>query len=33
MMLNALYSAMDGIIVMKRNTCAKAVYVDNAKSR
>ena len=32
-MLNALYSAMDGIITMKRNTCAKAVYVGNAKSR
>ena len=32
MMLNALYSAMDGIIAMKRNTCAKAVYVGNAKA-
>ena len=33
MMLNALYSAMDEIIAMKRNTCAKAVYVGNAKPR
>ena len=33
MMLNALYSDMNEIIAMKRNTCAKAVYVGNAKSR
>ena len=32
MMLNALYSGMDGIITMKRNTCEKPEYVGSAKA-
>ena len=33
MRLNALYFDMHGIIAIKRNIYAKAIYVGNAKSR
>ena len=32
-MLNALYFAINEIIAIKRNIYAKAVYVNNIKSR
>ena len=33
MRLNALYFDMHEIITIKRNICAKTVYINNVKSR